>query len=323
MLIRKKRLNNMDEEKKIIPIFFATDDNYIPFLAVSMKSLLDNASKEYFYNIHILTDGLSDENINLLKYNMSDNSTLIVDNMNTFVKGIEEDLNESLRDYYTISIFYRLFIAKKYPEYHKAIYLDCDITVVGDISELYNTELDGNIFGVVVDDVIGSVEEFKVYATEGVGVRYDRYFNSGMLVMDLDKYRSEDILNRFIKLLTTYNFETAAPDQDYLNVLCKDKVKYLDKGWNRMSVDEDFDGKLNLIHYNNFRKPWYYDNVPYGKYFWEYAKKTNFYDKILGIKNAFGEEQAEKHIKGAQGLVAQTIRVVNSDKNFKKVLFDK
>jgi len=313
----------MDEEKKIIPIFFATDDNYIPFLAVSMKSLLDNASKEYFYNIHILTDGLSDENINLLKYNMSDNSTLIVDNMNTFVKGIEEDLNESLRDYYTISIFYRLFIAKKYPEYHKAIYLDCDITVVGDISELYNTELDGNIFGVVVDDVIGSVEEFKVYATEGVGVRYDRYFNSGMLVMDLDKYRSEDILNRFIKLLTTYNFETAAPDQDYLNVLCKDKVKYLDKGWNRMSVDEDFDGKLNLIHYNNFRKPWYYDNVPYGKYFWEYAKKTNFYDKILGIKNAFGEEQAEKHIKGAQGLVAQTIRVVNSDKNFKKVLFDK
>ena len=254
---------------------------------------------------------------------MSNNSALIVDNMNTFVKGIEEDLNESLRDYYTISIFYRLFIAKKYPEYRKAIYLDCDITVVGDISELFNTELEGNIFGVVVDDVIGSVEEFKVYATEGVGVRYDRYFNSGMLVMDLDKYRSEDILGKFIKLLTTYNFETAAPDQDYLNVLCKDMVKYLDKGWNRMSVDEDFDGKLNLIHYNNFRKPWYYDNVPYGKYFWEYAKKTNFYDKILGIKNAFGEEQAEKHIKGAQGLVAQTIRVVNSDKNFKKVLFDK
>ena len=311
------------QDQKVIPVFFATDDNYVPFLAVSAKSLLENASKEYFYNIHVLTDGLSQENIDLISDNLTPNSKLIIDDMNTYVRDIEKNLNQSLRDYYTISIFYRLFIASKYPEYHKAIYLDCDITVLGDIAELYNTDLEGNIFGVVPDDIIAGIPEFREYATEGVGVRYDRYFNSGMLLMDLDKYREEDILGRFIKLLTTYNFETAAPDQDYLNVLCKDRVKYLEKGWNRMSTDENYDGKVHIIHYNNFRKPWYYDDVPYGRYFWDYAKKTNIYDKICSIRNSFNDEMARKHLKGADGLVQQTIRVVKSNKNFRKVLFDK
>lgn len=309
-----------NDERKIIPIFFATDDNYIPFLAVAIKSLLDNANKGYFYNIHILTDGLKDESIENLKGNMSSNSRLIINNMRECVVDIESSLNASLRDYYTISIFYRLFIAKLYPEYHKAIYLDCDLVVLGDISELYNIDTEGNVFGVVVDDVIASNPVFRKYARLGVGVDDNRYFNSGVLLMDLDKYREENILNKFLHLLITYNFETAAPDQDYLNVLCKDKVKYLERGWDRMSTDENYDGELYIIHYNNFRKPWYYDDVPYGKFFWEYAIKTNYYNKIKQIKNSFTKELAEKHIKGAEGLLAQTMRIVDSDKNFRKVL---
>lgn len=314
----------MNEDKReIIPVFFATDGNYVPFLAVAIKSLLENASQEYFYNIHILTDGLTNESITKLRKNMSSNSRLIIDTMNACIEDIESNLNASLRDYYTISIFYRLFIAKLYPEYHKAIYLDCDLVVIGDISKLYNTDTEGNIFGVVVDDVIASNSQFREYARLGVGVDDKKYFNSGMLLMDLDKYREEDILNKFLHLLLTYNFETAAPDQDYLNVLCKDKVKYLERGWDRMSTDEDYDGELYIIHYNNFRKPWYYDDVPYGRYFWEYAPKTNYYDRIMEIKNGFTQEMADKHIKGAEGLVAQTIRIIASDKNFRKVLNNK
>lgn len=314
----------MNEDKReTIPVFFATDDNYVPFLAVAIKSLLENASQEYFYNIHVLTDGLTNESITKLRKNMSSNSRLIIDTMNACVEDIESNLNESLRDYYTISIFYRLFIAKLYPEYHKAIYLDCDLVVIGDISKLYNTDTEGNIFGVVVDDVIASNPQFREYARLGVGVDDKKYFNSGMLLMDLDKYREEDILNKFLHLLLTYNFETAAPDQDYLNVLCKDKVKYLERGWDRMSTDENYDGELYIIHYNNFRKPWYYDDVPYGRYFWEYATKTNYYDRIMEIKNGFTQEMADKHIKGAEGLVAQTIRIIASDKNFRKVLNNK
>ena len=227
----------------------------------------------------------------------------------------------SLRDYYTISIFYRLFIASLYPEYKKAIYLDCDIVVPGDISKMYNIDTEGNIFGAITDDVIANNPDFCIYAREAIGVEAHRYFNSGVLLMDLDKYREEDILNKFIHLLTTYNFETAAPDQDYLNALCKDKIKYLDKGWDLMPVGDLYDGEIHLIHYNNFRKPWTYDDVPYGDVFWKYAVKTNFYEDILRVKNSFTSEMAEKHIKGAIGLVEQTKRIVSSEKNFRKILF--
>lgn len=308
------------ENNKIIPIFFSTDDNYVPFLAVSIKSLLENASKEYFYNIHILTDGISNKNKEKLQKHLTKNSKLIFDDMSIYVSRIKERLTATLRDYYTTSIFYRLFIAALYPEYEKAIYLDCDITVIGDISKMYQIDLKDNIFGVVPDDVIASREEFKAYARDGVGIDDKKYFNSGVLLMNLVKFREEKIKERFVYLLVKYNFETVCPDQDYLNVLCKDKVMYLERGWDRMSTDENYEGPLYIIHYNNFGKPWYYDNIPYNKYFWEYAKKTTFFNQIMKIKDSFTKEMAEKHLQGAQGLLESTIKIVNSDKNFKKIL---
>lgn len=317
-------MENHEEIKgNVIPIFFATDDNYVPFLAVSIKSLLDNASKEYFYNIHILTDGIKEENKERLKEVMSENSELIFDDVSGHVAKIKARLDATLRDYYTASIFYRLFIAALYPNYDKAIYLDCDITVIGDISKMYNIDLGDNILGVVPDDVIASVPEFRRYAEEGVGVKYDKYFNSGVLLMNLVAFREQKIKERFVFLLIKFNFDTAAPDQDYLNALCKDKVLYIERGWDRMSTDEDYDGEVYLIHYNNFYKPWIYDNIPYEKYFWEYAKKTSYYDEILKIKENAPNTHWEKHKQGGENLVKMVLNIIDAEKNFKKCLFDK
>ena len=52
---------------KEIPICFATDDNYVPFLAIAITSLLDNASKDNFYQIFVLITKLKDENIERIK----------------------------------------------------------------------------------------------------------------------------------------------------------------------------------------------------------------------------------------------------------------
>ena len=307
-------------EKPVIPIFFASDDNYVPFLAVSIKSLLDNASKDYYYNIYILTEGISRANEERLKRYETENSEIVFVDLSSNIAKIRDRLSSTLRDYYTESIFYRIFIAALYPEYSKAIYLDCDIVVLGDISEFYNINLGDNILGAITDDVIATNEDFRNYAKYGIGVDYTKYFNSGVLVMNLDEYRKEKIQQRFVYLLIKHNFETAAPDQDYLNVLCYDKVRYIDKSWDKMPVGDDYDGALNLIHYNNFRKPWYYDDVPYGEYFWEYAKKTDYYEDILKIKSEFTPEKHQAKLDGAVKLVELTKNIVASDKNFYKVL---
>lgn len=310
-----------EEFKNVIPVFFATDDNYVPFLAVSIKSLLDNASKDYFYNIHILTDGINEENQTRLQEIMTPNSKLIFDNVSEHVKKIRARLDATLRDYYTVSIFYRLFIAALYPEYKKAIYLDCDIAVIGDISKMYEIELGDNILGAVPDDVIASCEPYQRYATEGVGVYYKNYFNSGVLLMNLEEYRKAKIKERFVFLLIKYNFETVCPDQDYLNVLCKDRVLYLERGWDRMSIDKNYDGEIYLIHYNNFFKPWYYDGIPYEEHFWEYAKKTSYYDEILKIKEEVSGKIKEKNEIGNANLMKSVLEIIPSEKNFNNTLF--
>ena len=51
------------------------------------------------------------------------------------------------------------------------------------------------------------------------------------------------------------------------------------------------------------------------------ASKTQYY--YLKIKENFTPLMAQKHIEGAEKLVEQTIRIINSDKNFRKVLFNK
>ncbi len=309
--------------KQIIPVFFALDDNYVPFFAVAVKSLLLNASKNYFYNIHLLNEGLSEENKRDLQKYQTENSRLIFDDVSGYVEKLKPRLDVVLRDYYTTSIFYRLFIASLYPDYEKAIYLDCDITVIGDISELFFTNLNGNILGVVPDDVIASNPVFQEYAEKGVGVKYDRYFNSGVLLMDLNAYKKERIKEKFIYYLVKYNFAAAAPDQDYLNALCKDKVLYLERGWDRMSTDENYDGAIYLIHYNNFRKPWYYDDVPYARYFWQYAKKTEYYDGLVKIKNDFSDSDGKAHEKGLLALLTQAKDIAESDVNFRTVITEK
>ncbi|MCR5553784.1 MAG: glycosyltransferase family 8 protein [bacterium] len=303
--------------KKVIPIFFATDDNYIPYMGVAIKSLLLNASKDYFYNVHILHTGLKGENMAKITRLETENSRVYFTDLTDYVIKIRERLDATLRDYYTESIFYRIFIAALYPEYSKAIYLDGDIVVVDDISKMFNIELGDNIFGVITDDVINTNPQFVTYAREGVGV--EKYFNSGVLLMNLDAYRKEKIQERFVYLLVKYNFETAAPDQDYLNVLCENKVKWLVKGWDRMPIGE-YTGPIHLIHYNNFRKPWYYDDVMYGDYFWDYAIRTEFYDELLKIRESFTPEMHKAKEEGAMKLVERTIRIIESDKNFKKML---
>ena len=93
-----------------IPIFFSTDDNYVPFLTVALHSLIDNSSTNYNYKTIILNSGLSNENVDTLKRMETDNFKIEFADVNDKIKEISEDLSLRLRDYYSNSIYYRIFI---------------------------------------------------------------------------------------------------------------------------------------------------------------------------------------------------------------------
>ena len=112
----------MYNTKPIIPIFFAVDDNYAPYLAVAMRSLIDNASPDHQYNIHILIDKLNEENtVNLC--GMA-NDHVHVETVNVTSKLDELGDMLHLRDYYTKTTYYRFFIPALFPQYDRGIYLD-------------------------------------------------------------------------------------------------------------------------------------------------------------------------------------------------------
>ena len=281
----------MMKQKNKIPIFFAVDDEYIPFLAVALQSLVENSKKENYYLIKILYTNITDENQEKIKKYESENINIEFVCLSYYINKVKDKLYT--RDYYSKTTYFRLFIPDLYPQFDKVLYLDSDIVILSDIADLYNVDMGDNLLAAVPDDVIQTIEVFREYAEKVVGVAtYKNYFNAGILLMNLDELRKFNFQEKFLYLLEKVKF-SVAQDQDYLNRLCKGRVKLLENTWDRMPIGGDIINRdeLHLIHYNLAFKPWHFEDILYKEYFWKYAEKTEYIDKILEIKNNYTDEQ--------------------------------
>ncbi len=294
----------MDKENNLIPVFFAVDDGYIPFLAVTLESLLDYASEDNHYYIRILYTSISDENMFRIKKYEKSNVTIEFVDLNEYIMRISNKLYT--RDYFSKATYYRLFIPDLYPNLDKIVYLDSDIVLLDDVANLYNIDIGFNLVGAVPDGAVRSVREFQDYVELVVGMSdYKNYFNAGILIMNLEELRKFRFQVKFLYLLDMIKFRVAQ-DQDYLNRLCKGRVKIIDSAWNTMpgALPEHRALKAKLVHFNLSNKPWHLDNVPFQDYFWKYAKKTEFYEEIKCIKDNYSEEQKEQDVQVGLNLVA-------------------
>lgn len=281
----------MEQNKEVLPIFFAVDDGYMPFLAVTLQSLVENSSDKYYYSLKILYTNISEENKEKIKKYERENINIEFVDLNYYIEEIKDKLYT--RDYYSKTTYFRLFIPNLYPQYNKALYLDSDIVLLKDVADLFNIDLGDNLVGGAPDDVIQTIEVFQGYVEKVVGVAdYRNYFNAGVLLMNLDELRKYNFQEKFLYILGTIKF-SVAQDQDYLNRLCKGRVKIIDKNWNRMPISNiDVDEKdLKLIHYNLAFKPWHFEDILYKEYFWKYAQKTEYFDEILKIKDNYSDEE--------------------------------
>lgn len=305
----------------MIPIFFAADDNYAPFLSVAIISLLDKSDKNKFYKIHILNDNMSLENIKKIKGLQTSNSEIIFNSINNNLECINDRLDNRLRpDIFTLTIYFRLFIPEMFKEYDKAIYIDSDVVLNSDISELYDIDLENNYIGACRDKSIIGIREFENYFTKGVGIDYRDYINSGVLLLNMKELRNKKLSDKFLYLLNKYHFENVDPDQAYINFLCNGKIKYLDNAWDAMpNLEKNKIENPKLIHYNLFFKPWHYDNITYEEYFWEYAKKSIYYEEIVKIKNNYSASDKEKDQEYLNNMLKRASIIAESSNNFRTV----
>lgn len=292
----------MNDSNKGIPIFFAVDDGYIPFLAVTLQSLVDNSSSSNQYSIKILHTNVNEENKRKISKYQRENIDIEFVNLNCYVEKVKDKL--FTRDYYTNTTYFRLFIPELYPQYEKALYLDSDTVVLADIAELYNTDIGENLVAAAQEGVIQNIKVYQDYVEKVVGVAsYKRFFNAGVLLMNLNELRRFQFQEKILYLLSTVKY-SVIQDEDYLNRMCKGRVKFVDSTWNKMPIDIDNVKieDIKLIHFNYVYKPWHFDNVLYGEIFWEYAQKTEFINDIKFIKENYTEEKKNRDIESDKNL---------------------
>lgn len=305
----------------VIPVFFAIDDAYAPYLGVALHSAIRNSTPCRNYKAVILHQELSDENREKLLSLATPWFDVDFIAMKDGLESITDHISNRLRcDYFTLTIYYRLFIPAMFPQYDKALYLDSDIVVSGDLAELFDTEIGDNYIGACPDHSVSEVPEFAKYMEEAIGVDRYHYINSGILVMNLKKLRESKLEEHFLSLLNTYHFDCIAPDQDYFNAMCKNHITFLGEEWDVMPTE----GKEPLrnpqiIHYNLFSKPWCYDDIPYEEYFWKYAKDSGYYEDILRKKEKYSEEQKQSDAECMKLLRQRGNSIPDGEITFKKL----
>lgn len=314
----------MYNKDELIPIFFTIDDGYAPYLHVALISLIENASEDRKYKIIVVYQELNEENRNNLAALVKNHQNFEIEfkYMKQSLDMITDRIENRLRsDYFTMTIYFRIFIPDMYPEYDKAIYIDSDIVVPGDISELYDTDMHNNLIGVVKDGSVNDVAELQRYMTESLGLKLGDYFNSGMLLMNMKELRNVKLAEHFLYLLNKYHFDCVAPDQDYLNSMCYGKIEYLDSCWDAMPNRNKPEIKNpKIIHYNLFDKPWCYDDIQYQDYFWKYARQSVYYDQIKAFKAAYTDKQKEDDHTHLLDLFRRAGANADTEVTFRKVL---
>lgn len=299
--------------KKRIPIFFAVDDNYVPQLKIALSSLMDHASKDYKYDIYILHVTLSIESRKAIRKIKRKGFKINFFNVEAHMSNLAKRLN--VRDYYTMTTYYRLILPKAFFFLKKAIYLDSDIVVRGDISELYNTDIGDNLVGAVPDASVQAFDEFKQYVEKALEVPHQEYFNAGILVMNLQRMREIRFESKVESLVKKVSFKVAQ-DQDLLNVICKGKTTLIPMEWNTMPLGEK-NPDVKLIHYNLILKPWKQNGIMYDEIFWAQAGKIGVAEQLIKNKDAISPETMEREKQGIENVKALCLYEIKRAKYYK------
>lgn len=302
-------------KKAEIPIFFACDEGFVKYTMVSMKSIMENADRSRKYHIYILHMGITEATQAKVLAMADEEFAIDFVDVTDKMKSIADKL--PIRDYYSNTTYFRLFIPDMFPQYRKALYIDSDTIVVGNIAELYDHKLGKLYAGVCPDRVVAQTDILGDYVEKVLGVKRTRYFNAGVMLMNCSQFRENHLLDEFLEMLHVYLF-VVAQDQDYLNLICKNQVLYMEPKWNAQVFGELAcpEEEVGLFHFNMAAKPWHYEDCRLAEYFWKYAKMTVDYDAIKeGLANYTDEQRRNDSVSGEK-LIRLAVSEINREDNY-------
>lgn len=268
-----------------INIVFASDDNYAQHMGIVIISCLENTPRPERLRFYILVNNISLKN--------REKVTKIIQKYSAYCVFIEPDTH-AYRDIpkvrYGVAALFRLSMDTLLPnDVSKVIYLDCDVLLYADIGDLWRIDLE--------DKIVGAVTNLGHQPLSRLGIEDGEYFNSGVLLIDVDKWRNEDIGNKALGYMNTHVNNLLFPDQDGLNFSLKSKWKHLPLRWNQqpatysmfikkkyeksLSYQDYYDAIANpaIVHFLSSNKPWNYLTYhPLKEAYYYYLKKSPWSD---------------------------------------------
>lgn len=274
-----------------IQVAFSVDENYAQHLCVAIMSLLQNINPDVSVKITVIGDRLSPESVSRLKQIANGNKVSIV------FPDVDFDLWDDWKViyHYSRAMYGRLLIPEMI-DGDKVLYLDCDILIKSDISDLWKLNISGHYAGAVVDPALSGIDEYFMPPGEHVMPSGEPYFNSGILLLNLKKCREDNLMQRVSSFISQNSARLHFPDQDALNVVMQGAWYPLHPRWNLQSVifkmcyrdtqrrvlPEDFIEAVKnpaIVHYTDAVKPWHYECLwPYVEEYYNYLAKSPWYE---------------------------------------------
>lgn len=281
----------------MINVCLSTDNNYSKYAGVVIASILLNAKSEDTLHFYVLDGGIEQENKEkILSLKNIKNCEI------TFVH-IDENLFEVYKNigthaYISLSACYRLKLSSLLPNIDKVLYLDCDVIVNSDLNDLFSEDI-SEYYAAGVRDIATKSSGYTPKLKDG-----NIYFNSGVLLFNLDKIRQDNIEEK-LEQYTKENIKTIrVGDQEIINIVCQGKIKQINSEWNVQTSNfvnrSDYTKSPKIVHYIGRQKPWIFGSMNYwkGLYFsalqktpWAIPQEENFkwtqINQIFSLLNYF------------------------------------
>lgn len=316
--------------RRNVRIFSCCNNNYVPYLSTLINSINRNVTMEYDYEIIIAGFDISDRSIQKIL------SMDLQSNVNVIFRKIENEemiINSSKWNFgrWSKELYITILAPYIFKEYDKIIYMDCDVINLFDLAYLYNKEIGDNL--VAASRMLGrccmenngfGTRQVLDYEKDKKISQLGNYFNNGIMLLNLKALRKEYSLKKLLNIISENEFELL--DQDCINYLCKDRVLYVEAGWNWYPyTQKEFENVIDLcpskyksyfwegfkiqrnIHFTIPVKPWL---EPMGIYsdcsslFWDNAIETPFYKDIIKRMNMY---QKEKILSQNMKIIVQMI----------------
>lgn len=292
----------MEDKLKHLHIVIATDDNYVEFVSVVVKSIFTNNLQFSCITIHLLANDVSENSVCKLRRHIPGETgeLLIYD-----ISDIKQKLGVAVPDTISISSYARLFIAELLPtNINLVLYLDCDVVVSDNIEEFWATDMRNYLVAGVLD----TLPDEKAKTDIGLLIN-DPYINAGVLLINLQLWRELNIQHKFMEFLQKHNGIVHHHDQGVINAVSNNRKKIVHPRYNLTSnylshpyhvlrstntpfyEEAEIKGAIKspaIIHFTQgfYNRPWIVNsNHPFKEVFGRYHSMTEWKNAPLRKDN--------------------------------------